>query len=238
MVERGDVLYVDKDSSELNKAVTEIENVPCFKNGNEWSQIEVLDTHTPHELPASHTTAVDTAMASSTYTVENPKDPQLVNRQSNFYIDVYQRVKEALFHEGQGPTCSPIKNSNYPLDNVSKETVSHGTTTFSQATGLECSLSHQAEKSKQATNVCIQEIVTIHDIPVEPPGQDVRVVKDADQVQPRSCYQDKGTSQQHHIPLSSNPETSSDECEQDQCHKECQVFKNTIKANRERKLKD
>ncbi|GJR03899.1 hypothetical protein Tco_0526883 [Tanacetum coccineum] len=189
--------------------VTESENVSCFKNGNEWSQIEVLDTQTPQELPASHTTGyqlqnfeamnqpsgtlekgnkdvvyqleprikqnlnsnlnfvcqagispinnLHTAMASGTFSVENRKNPQMVNRQSNFYIDVYQRVKEALFHEGQGPTCSPIKNNN---ENVSKETGSRGTTHFPQ------------------------EIVKIHDTLVEAPNQDVSVVNssDADQV--------------------------------------------------------
>ncbi|GJS10901.1 hypothetical protein Tco_0367697 [Tanacetum coccineum] len=150
---------------------------------------------------------LQTALASGTLTVENPEDSQLVNKQSSVYIDVYQRVKEALFHED---------------------------------TSLECSFSHEAEKSKEATNDCIQEIVKIHDIPVEPPAHAVTTVNYsfADQVQPSSCYQDKDTSQQPLIPLSSNPETSSDECEQDQCHKECQGFKNTIKTNKERNQKD
>ncbi|GJX62679.1 hypothetical protein Tco_0295579 [Tanacetum coccineum] len=86
-----------------------------------------------------------------------------------------------------------------------------------RCTSLECSLSHEAGKSKEATNDCIKEIAKIHDIPVEPLAHAVTTVNYsfADQVQPSSCYQDKDTSQQHLIPLSFNPEISSDECEQD-----------------------
>ncbi|GKB13861.1 hypothetical protein Tco_0847784 [Tanacetum coccineum] len=192
--------------------------------------IEVLDTQTPQELPASHTTGYQLqnfeAMDQPSGTLEKgnkdvvyqlePSIKQNLNSNLNFvcqvgispikiFIQLWLVVKVQL--------VGPIKNNN---DNVSKETGSRGTTRFPQ------------------------EIVKIHDTPVEAPNQDVSVVNssNADQVQPSSCYQDKDASQQHLIHVSSNPETSSDECDQDQCHKECQGFKNTIKANRERKLKD